>query len=65
MVQMVGGNSRKYDKMSEEKYNEIAGKYGASYLVVPANRKLGMEKVYTNKGYGVYKLRQSTTLTTP
>jgi hypothetical protein len=54
-VQMVGGNTRNYDKMSEQEYAEVAEKYNASYLIVPADRTLGMRKVYANKEYAVYK----------
>jgi hypothetical protein len=55
-VQMVGGNSRKYDEMSEEEYIAIARKYKASYIVVPASRTLNLEKAYVNKEYAVYRI---------
>jgi hypothetical protein len=55
-MQDLGGRGRGYDSLPEERYVEVARKYGASYLVVPAKRELTLEKVYGNKGYAVYRI---------
>lgn len=57
----LGGGGRGYDSLSEGRYIELAGKYGASYLVVPKDRKLNLERVYENEGYAVYRLPVSRT----
>ncbi len=54
-IQMVGGSSRNYDKMTEAEYTAVAKRYNASYLVVPASRTLNMEEAYRNNGYAVYR----------
>jgi len=57
----LGGGGRGYDSLSEERYIDLARKYGASYLVVPKGRRLDLEKVYENGGYAVYRLPISIT----
>lgn len=56
----LGGGGKGYDSLSEERYIELARKYGASYLVVPKGRRLDLKRVYENGGYAVYRFSAPT-----
>jgi len=47
--------SSDWANMGEKRYVELAKKYGASYLVLPANVSLNLHKEYGNGGYAVYR----------
>ena len=48
------GRGKKYDDLSPERLTELCRKYGASYLVFPAAKKLPFPYVYQNADYRVY-----------
>jgi len=48
-------SSNSWDKMGEKRYVELAKKYGASYLVLPARVSLNLRKEYENGGYALYR----------
>jgi len=47
--------SNSWDKTGEKRYVELAKKYGASYLVLPAGVTLNLRKEYENGTYLVYR----------
>ena len=47
--------SSDWANMGEKRYVELAKKYGASYLVLPAKVSLNLRKEYENGGYSVYQ----------
>ena len=51
----VGGREGKFRTFDEKRLVEIASKYGARYLVFPADVPLHFRRVYANRDFAVYE----------